>query len=287
MGRSPDRVYHRKARPHRKLFRTAEGADVARLQRALNARLEHIPDHLRHGAFENPRRRLNVDGVFGQLTFEAYKIVREAVGLPHGHPPTRGAQAAIRWPWTRSPAAKRRARRRRQPRTAKPRIITAAQIGLRFQWVFGATGWLTKFGWHYSAGARARDAAELIAKARSFHAYHGSLGWGGLSYPFLVADDGTLLLGNPVDRKSAQVANENTGMAGCCCPGTTGDRLTPRAQATVAWLEASAHTRQMPKAWRLSRPAGQLDARGHKEFPGQSTACPGDMLPDYRKAWNR
>lgn len=281
----PKRHYHMRKRPHRRLFTSAVGRDVEAFRAGVNARLEHIPDHLRRGRFRNPRARVKATGAYDADLHLAYTIVREAIGLPLDHPPTRAAQLNVRRPRTRSPIARRRAKKRREPRTTKPRIITAAQIGLRFQWVFGSTGWIYRGGGHYSAGERAADASALISLGRSFHGYHLSLGWGGCSYPALVADDGTILFANPVDRKSAQVASNNTGMVGTCAPGTTGDRLTARQKASLEWLMPSWHTRAVPAAYRLPRPAAQLDWRGHHEFPGQSTACPGDMLPDYKEVW--
>lgn len=181
------------------------------------------------------------------------------------------------------------ARRERQlallAQTPAPRIITAAELGLTFQYVFGYAGPIYRGAWHYSAGSRAKDADALVTLVRSFHAYHKSLGWGGCSYPALVADDGTIVLANPISRKAAAVASNNTGMVGICVPGTTGMRLTPQCMDSLRWLKTSWHTETVPVVHRLPRPAGELDWRGHHEFPGQSTACPGAYLQDYRAAW--
>lgn len=166
-----------------------------------------------------------------------------------------------------------------------PRIITSAQLGLRFAYVFGPKGTLTRGAWHYTAGRRSKDAAELTAEMRADHAFHISKGWGGGSYEAMVADDGTIGFLNPVDRKSAGVAGHNTGLVNICCPGTTGDRLTAAQQQSVRWLKANWHTRRVPKAYRLPKPAGALSWRGHKEYPDNPTACPGAMLGDYKEAW--
>lgn len=166
-----------------------------------------------------------------------------------------------------------------------PRIITSAQLGLQFAYVFGAKGTVTRGAWHYTAGGRSSNAADLAAEMRADHAYHQSKGWGGGSYEAMIADDGTIGLLNPVDRKSAGVAGHNTGLVNICCPGTSGDRLTSAQRSSVRWLKANWHTTRIPKAYRLPRPAGALYWRGHKEYPGNPTACPGAMLADYKETW--
>ncbi len=196
----------------------------------------------------------------------------------------RGDKAAIKRHGDRLRESRRMvARRRRQLGLDPPKFITAAQLGLRFQYVFDTKGPIYRGAGHYTAGGRARNATELAAEMRADHRYHASKGWGGLSYEAMVADDGTIGFGNPIDRKSAAVASNNTGMVSICVPGTTGDRMTPACKASIRWLLANWHTSQVPKAHRLPRPARQLDWRGHREFPSQSTPCPGEFLVDYKE----
>lgn len=182
------------------------------------------------------------------------------------------------------------ARRRNQlsnatGKVAKPKIITAEAIGLTFQNVFGTKGTIFRGAGHYTAGHRVANATQLIAEARSDHRFHKSKGWGGLSYEVMVADDGTVLLGNPIWRKSAAVALNNTGMVNICCPGTTGDNIAQKQRDSIEWLFDNWHTSAIPAAHRLPKDAGKLTWKGHKEWPQQSTACPGDMLDDYHRIW--
>ena len=170
-------------------------------------------------------------------------------------------------------------------RPERPRLITATEVGLRFSYPFGYKGPVVHGSGHYTAGPRATTPATLRALARQYHEYHASLGWGGLSYEALIGDDGTILLGNPVDRKSAAVAAYNTGMVNICCPGTTGDRMTAAQKASVKWLLANWHTSVVPAPHRLTVRAWKVSWKGHREWPGQSTACPGVMLEDYRDCW--
>lgn len=162
-----------------------------------------------------------------------------------------------------------------------PPIATAEQVGLRFGYPFGLKGAVTRGAGHYTAGRRCRNMAELKAEAISDHHFHASKGWGGLSYEAMIADDGSIFLGSPTNRKSAAVAMQNTGMVNICCPGTTGHRMTEAQKNSVRWLLANWHTSKVPSAHRLPRPARSVGWKGHKQYPGQSTACPGAMLSDY------
>ena len=272
--------YHANPAPHRRLFRTARGADVDAFRDAINARLKHVPAHLRHGRFTAPAARVDRVGPFDADLLLAWQIVRHAIGLPAGHPPTIAAQINVRRPSTRTPAAKRRAKKRRAG-TAKPRIITAAQLGLAFQWVFGSKGTPFICAGHYTAGARAANAGELAVEMRRDHGFHAGQGWGGLSYDYMIADDGTIGLGNPIGRKGAHVGGANSGNVGICCPATTGDRPTPAQERSLAWLLANAHTKALPAAHRSPVDLRRLPLLGHKEFPGNATACPGLFIDMY------
>ena len=169
----------------------------------------------------------------------------------------------------------------REHRSAKPSIITASQLGLRFQYLWGSKGTVYRGAWHYTAGPRAPDRAKLIELVRLYHRMHP----GGLAYEAMIADDGTIALIGPMNRKGAAVAAQNTGMVNICAPGTTGDRLTAAQRESIRWLRENWHTRRVPKAHRAPGPVRGLDWRGHREHPGQSTSCPGAMLPDYKETW--
>lgn len=268
-----DRSWHTRVRPHRTLRRGMRGEDQLAFEHALNARVVHIPG----GA----KLKVELDGVFGDDDLKAWRAVRGPLGLPADHPPTARAQLYARDPRRRDPVTVRRAKAFRAGLQA-PRIITAAQIGLSFQWVWGPKLPVRYFGEHYSGDAPARNADELIAKARSYHATHRSRGWGGLSYEYL-AGPGVIVCGNPTGRLSAAVAAFNSHMTGVCVPGSTGDRLDDGTAATLAWLRDHAHTSKFPAAHRMPRPIRDLDCRGHKQFPGQSTDCPGLYLSRYQE----
>jgi hypothetical protein len=195
------------------------------------------------------------------------------------------AAGIAKWERLRREAADMIHRRLNQieAKTGKPKIITSRQLGLTFQYVFGSKGPVHRGTGHYTAGHRSSNAIELAAEMRSDHAYHKGKGWGGLSYEVMIADDGTIGFGNPVDRKGAAVASQNSGMLNICCPGTTGDKISAGQKRSIEWLRANWHTSAVPSAYRAPKPMHELTWHGHKEWPLQSTACPGDMLSDYHK----
>ena len=179
--------------------------------------------------------------------------------------------------------AGRKIRLREAQLQKRPRFVTARGLGLTFQNVFGAKGAVIHGTGHYTAGGRAKNATDLAREMRADHAFHKGKGWGGLSYEVMIADDGTIGFGNPMSRKSAAVASHNTGMVNICCPGTTGDRMSDAQAASVRWLRANWHKRVVPSAHRLPRPMHEIQWKTHREWPDQATACPGDMIPDYKR----
>ena len=158
----------------------------------------------------------------------------------------------------------------------RPRIVTARSIGLAFANLFGELGPELHVTGHYSATPRARNADQLIARAKQFHAHHKSNGWGGLGYHYMIADDGTLLLGRPTILKGSHVGLHNSNNIGVNCPGTTGDRPTDEQIRTYRWLIRNAHTRKLPIAHRTDRNLRRAKKWGHNQWPGhESNGCPG------------
>jgi N-acetylmuramoyl-L-alanine amidase-like protein len=165
----------------------------------------------------------------------------------------------------------------------KPRIITARSMGLAFQNLFGQLGPENNVTGHHSAGARARNRQEGIARAKQFHVDHKAKGWGGIGYHFVIADDGTLICARPTILKGAHVGGHNTENLGVNCPGTTGDRPTPEQKATYRWLLANAHTAALPKAHRTDRDLRQARLFGHRDWSGhESNECPGTLYGMFK-----
>jgi N-acetylmuramoyl-L-alanine amidase len=167
----------------------------------------------------------------------------------------------------------------------KPRIVTARSIGLAFQNLFGQLGPESNVTGHHSAGARASNRQEGIARVKQFHADHKAKGWGGIGYHFVITDDGTLICARPTILKGAHVGGHNTENLGVNCPGTTGDRPTPEQKATYRWLVANAHTAALPKAHRADRDLRQARFFGHRDWSGhESNECPGTFYGMFKAA---
>ena len=175
----------------------------------------------------------------------------------------------------------------------KPKIITAAELGLSFQNLFGPLGtpkWVTG---HWSAGVVDRDLKHAIELARQYHAQHARQGWGGIGYHFMVTRAGHILCLRPLALKGAHVGGWNSQNVGVLfCGGAPGHRgtLDPRQVDAYRWLLSNAHTTQMPRAHRspvkLSKPT--CGRRGHNDWSGhESNQCPGTFKHEILTARNR
>lgn len=165
-----------------------------------------------------------------------------------------------------------------------PKIVTARSMGLNFH-----QNQLTPLGpekivaGHYSATPTAKDWQEGVKAVRSFHRSHKARGWAGIGYHYVIPNDGAILCGRSTLHKGAHVLNHNSGAIGVNMPGTTGDTPTKRQARSFNWLLHNAHTSAMPRAHRTDVNLSTLPRKGHKEFPGQSTSCPGAYLGMYRR----
>jgi N-acetylmuramoyl-L-alanine amidase len=166
---------------------------------------------------------------------------------------------------------------------AKPRMITARRLELAFANLFGELGPEFFVTGHYSAGQRAMNAAEGVARVRAFHADHKAKGWGGIGYHYVIPDDGALICARPTRLKGAHTALHNSNNIGVNMPGTTGDRPTTAQRDTYRWLLDNAHTAEMPAPHRTDRDLRTAKRRGHHQWPDNATLCPGDFLHMYLK----
>lgn len=165
---------------------------------------------------------------------------------------------------------------------ARPRIVTAAQMGLGFQNLFGELGPEHHLTGHYTAGPRDRDDAEALRLFREYHRQHAAKGWGGIGYHYGITRRGTLVCLRPTMLKGAHVGGWNSGNIGVVMHGRPGDKPTAAQRATLRWLIAYAHTRRMPRSHRTDLPLTRAKRRGHKDWPTHgSNQCPGDFHRAY------
>jgi hypothetical protein len=159
-----------------------------------------------------------------------------------------------------------------------PRIVTARSMGLQFvASKLAPMGPETSVVGHYSAGARAKNRAEGIARAKSFHNHHLGKGWAGIGYHYLITDNGVIVCCRSTFHKGAHVDNNNQGRIGVNMPGTLTatikDRPTRRQARAFHWLLHHAHTAAMPRPHRTDRNLANVRRFGHKDL--MATSCPG------------
>lgn len=166
-----------------------------------------------------------------------------------------------------------------------PRIVTARSMGLQFiASKLNPLGPETSVVGHYSAGARAKNMAEGIARAKQFHRDHqipisqgGRIGGAGIGYHYLITDNGVLICCRSTFHKGAHVFRDNSHRIGVNMPGTLTasikDVPTPQQARTFNWLLHNAHTDAMPRAHRTDRDLSNVPRFGHKDFG--NTSCPG------------
>jgi hypothetical protein len=145
---------------------------------------------------------------------------------------------------------------------------------------------------HYSAGARARNMAEGIARAKQFHRDHqipisqgGRIGGAGIGYHYLITDDGVIICCRSTFHRGAHVLNENSNRIGVNMPGTLTqsirDQPTRRQARAFNWLLHNAHTDAMPRAHRTDRDLSRVPRFGHKDLG--NTSCPGLFYGMYKR----
>lgn len=125
---------------------------------------------------------------------------------------------------------------------------------------------------HYTAGPLADDRDEAIQLWRQYDAYHKSLGWACIGYNVGIDPEGGIALLRGPGHTGAHTLNYNSNHLGISAHGTTGDKLNANQCRAL---------RTVRKKWAKGR-----DCIGHRQAPGQSTSCPGDMLGQYN-SWGK
>jgi hypothetical protein len=172
-----------------------------------------------------------------------------------------------------------------------PRIVTARSMGLQFVAnKLGRMGPEKSVVGHYSGGTRAKNMAEGIARAKSFHHDHQvNRGWAGIGYHYLITDDGVIICCRSTFHTGAHVLRNNSGRIGVNMPGTLTPtikhRPTRRQARTFNWLLHNAHTNAMPRAHRTDVNLSTLRRFGHNDL--MATRCPGLFKGMYLKGGER
>lgn len=127
---------------------------------------------------------------------------------------------------------------------------------------------------HHTAGPDTQTPNEIAL-------YHiNNNGWTGVGYHFLISKDGTVYYVGDISTARANVSNLNEQVLGICLIGSfiSGRQPTSAQIDSVAKL-CDFFISNYPS---LENVTSWDSVRGHKELPGQSTACPGDAWPIWR-----
>jgi len=118
------------------------------------------------------------------------------------------------------------------------------------------------------------DGGDPALRMRQIQAYHiDNNGWCDIGYHFVVSQSGLIFEARRDERApAAHVANQNTGNVGICFIGNYEVAEVPDAQFNAAarimgWVRTT-----------YGVPGNRDVIRGHQEWPGQQTACPGRNL---------
>lgn len=126
---------------------------------------------------------------------------------------------------------------------------------------------------HHTAGPDTQTPNQIA----NFHI--NSNGWGGIGYHFLIAKDGTVFYVGDISTARANVANLNDAVLGICLIGNfTSGKMPTDEQLNSAHKLCDFFINNYPALSNLSWDA----VLGHKDLPGQSTACPGDNWKLWR-----
>jgi len=126
---------------------------------------------------------------------------------------------------------------------------------------------------HWEGSGGQPDHANCAAEVRSIQAFHMGKDYIDIAYNACVCQHGVVYEGRPVGYKSAAQNTANGTHVAICFLGGPGRPFTDAAkQAVNAWIAAvvPAQARGV--------------VQGHRETPGNATACPGDEITAWLHA---
>jgi hypothetical protein len=118
------------------------------------------------------------------------------------------------------------------------------------------------------------DGGDPAARMRQMQAYHiDSLGWCDIGYHFVVSQSGNIYQGRSnEERTGTHVGGENSGNVGISLIGN----FTSTEPSDVQLGATTEIVRWISETYGIE--LNRNNVKGHREWPGQSTACPGDRL---------
>ncbi|NOY93554.1 MAG: N-acetylmuramoyl-L-alanine amidase [Deltaproteobacteria bacterium] len=127
-------------------------------------------------------------------------------------------------------------------------------------------------------------------QVRGIQRYHmDTRGWCDVGYHFLVSTDGTVYEGRPLNLRGAHVGRHNTGNIGIahigCFHSSSCSRFAPNRPPEAMIRATSRLVGELSRLYGISIDTDTV--KGHRDFAGASTSCPGDYLearlPDIRR----
>ena len=123
--------------------------------------------------------------------------------------------------------------------------------------------------WHHE-DADDGNPSDGLSDVQEVHAYHKSLGWRGIAYHLVVAFNGDVFEGRPLDTIGAHTFAHGDWI-GVAAEGNyekTGAIMPPAQFRAMKAVHAYLHSKY-----------GGIPDRKHKDMPQNSTACPGKCFP--------
>jgi len=123
--------------------------------------------------------------------------------------------------------------------------------------------------WHHE-DANDGNPNDGLSDVQEVHAYHKSLGWRGIAYHLVVAFNGDVFEGRPLDTIGAHTFAHGDWI-GVAAEGNyekTGAIMPPAQFRAMKAVHAYLHSKY-----------GGIPDRKHKDMPQNSTACPGKCFP--------
>lgn len=162
------------------------------------------------------------------------------------------------------------------PAVAQPSIVTREQWNARAPKCSGAAHSPYRMTFHQTVTPNGETGSAAKARMRQMQAYHqDSNGWCDIGYHFSIDAAGVIYRGRTTTANAgSHVGGQNQGNIGISLMGTYDTVPAPDAQLS-GLMDAFAWIADV-----YDIAANGTNIRGHQEWPGQSTSCPGaKVLP--------
>lgn len=156
----------------------------------------------------------------------------------------------------------------------QPAIVTRAEWGARAPKCDGSTHTPYRMTFHETVTTNGESGNAAKARMRQMQAFHqDGRGWCDIGYHFSIDAAGKIYRGRTTtQRTGSHVGSQNSGNIGISLMGTYTTAQPPQAQLdglmdAFAWLA---------ETYGIDVNGDKI--RGHREWPGQSTTCPGTTV---------